>query len=439
MNSKKIAVIGGGPAGMMAAATAAIRGLDVTLFEKNHLQDQVLLGKKLLITGNGRCNITNNTDVKGLMANIPTNPRFLHSAFYCFGPSDLIDIMKRYGVPVKVEDRNRVLPMSDKSKDVVNALKQYMSDQGVKVYLQEIVSVQKEATGQRFILQYKNPLTKQQAQGIFDAVVITTGGKSYPQTGSTGDGYKFAKQFGHSIVTPKAALVPLETSDAWVKSLQGVALRDVAITVYKAKKEHETKGTHETKGSREIKEIVFKDSGDILFTHYGLTGPVMYSASPHMQDFRGYNYSVEIDMFPSHTVKEWEQQLLKEIEANGKKQMANVLQGLIPKKMIPILLDVAEIHQDKVAHQITQKDRKAIVRLTKSMAIQIKRLRPIEEATVTSGGVDIQEINPSTMESKLVEGLYFAGEVIDVDGYTGGFNLQIAFSTGYIAGHNILR
>lgn len=404
---KKVAVIGGGPAGMIAAATASNRGKEVYLFEKNDK-----LGKKLFITGKGRCNITNNCDIEDLINNVVSNKDFLYSGFYSFTNKNIIDILNRYGVETKVERGNRVFPKSNKSSDVIKALEKYMIDNKVKINLNKEVT-QIEKTDKSFIINFKDSTIE-----TFDKVIIATGGVSYKQTGSTGDGYTFAKNFGHEIKEIKPALAPCEIKEAWVKELQGLALKNITVTTY-------------VNGKK-----VFEDFGEMLFTHFGISGPLVLTMSNYINDYRNNTIKISIDLKPALDDKQLENRIIRDFEKYSRKQFKNSLNDLLPKKIIPIIIKLSEIDEDKFVNQITKTERKNLLNILKNLEMTFDRFRPINEAIVTSGGISVKEINPSTMESKLIKGMYFAGEVIDVDALTGGFNLQIAYSTGYLAGAN---
>ncbi|WP_129724753.1 BaiN/RdsA family NAD(P)/FAD-dependent oxidoreductase [Xylanivirga thermophila] len=391
---------------MMAAATAAKRGLDVVLIEKNKR-----LGIKLSITGKGRCNITNYTDIQGLISNIPVNGKFLYSAFNTLSNDDVISFFDERGVKTKVERGNRVFPVSDKAKDVVSALTNELKRSGVQLVYDEVVEVvSKDGV-------IKGVMLKAGGYISCNSVVIATGGLSYPQTGSTGDGYRFAEKNGHKIVTPKPSLVPLETYESWPKDAQGLALKNVSISVL-----------------NKIGKKVYGDFGEMLFTHFGISGPIVLSASSYMRDTKGEGYTVLIDLKPALTSEQLDRRIQRDFEKYSRKIFSNGLDDLLPKKLIPVIIELSGVPSDKPINQITKAERLGLVELLKELKLNIKGYRPIKEAIITSGGVDVQEIDPRTMESKLVDGLFFAGEVIDVDGYTGGFNLQIAFSTGYLAG-----
>lgn len=403
-----VAVIGGGPAGIIAAATAGSLGKKVTLFEKNNK-----LGKKLFITGKGRCNITNACEIEELIQNVVVNKTFLYSAFYTFTNTDIIKIMNKYGVSTKIERGNRVFPISDKSSDVIKALEKYLIDNKVEVALNKEVKYIKKVDTDYFELGFSDG-TKQR----FDKVIIATGGKSYEQTGSTGDGYTFAKCFGHTIIDLKPALVPCEINEEWVKILQGLALKNVKISAYADKKK------------------IFEDFGELIFTHYGISGPVVLTMSNYINRYNGKNIKIVIDLKPGLSDEKLESRILRDFEKYSRKQYKNSLDDLLPKRLIPIIVQLSNIDENKFVNQITREERNQIVNVLKNLEMSFLKFRPINEAIVTSGGVSTLEIDPSTMESKVVKGLFFAGEVIDVDALTGGFNLQIAYSTGYLAGNN---
>lgn len=403
----RVIVIGGGPAGIMAACTAAKNGNSVTLFESNQK-----IGRKLMITGKGRCNVTNACyNISELISYVPKNGRFLYSAFSNFGPSDVMDLFTELGVPLKVERGNRVFPVSDRAVDIVDALFFYLKQCKVFVRNEKIIKVEKDDEFSVFVKNGK----------VFkaDSVVIATGGISYPTTGSTGDGYEFARSFGHTITSISPSLVPIESESPYCKAMQGLSLKNVAI---KIKKDEIT---------------VYDDFGEMLFTHFGVSGPMILSASSHIRKIEPNEYFLHIDLKPALTVEQLDARILRDFENNSNKDFHNVLGGLVPSKMIPVILDITEISPYKKVNQITKSERMNLISVLKDLTIPLLKFRPINEAIITSGGVDVKEINPKTMESKIVPNLYFAGEIIDVDAYTGGFNLQIAFSTGYLAGNNI--
>ena len=401
----KIAVIGGGPAGLMAASAAASCGANARIIEKNSY-----IGKKLGITGKGRCNITNSADISEFIPNIPINGKFMHSAFYAFSNTDMIDLLARYGVETKQERGGRVFPVTDKAKTVVDALKHYAKDMGVKAVQDEVISVTKTENG--FALRLKN-----HGRLNCDKVIIATGGLSYPQTGSTGDGYRFAKELGHTVISPKPSLVPLTVRGALPKKLMGLSLKNVAIKI-----------------TDENARTVYTDFGEMLFTHYGVSGPVILSASAHLRDFSDKKYTLSIDLKPALDEQTLDKRILRDFEENINKDFLHALDALLPQKMIPVIIETSGIDPRKKVRDITKEERQHLGFSIKHLTMELTGTRPIAEAIITSGGICVKEINPRTMESKLVPGLYFAGEVIDVDAYTGGFNLQIAYSTGHLAG-----
>lgn len=408
MANSKVVVIGGGPAGMMAAAIASRRGNSVVLIEKNNM-----LGKKLLITGKGRCNITNNADISEFIENTPVNSNFLYSAFYTFTNTKLIELLNKLGVETKVERGERVFPVSDKAKDVLNALKKFMSISGVKVHNGEVADVSIDADGK------KKVVLKDRKFITCDKVIIATGGLSYPNTGSTGDGYKFAKKLGHTIVPVKPSLVPMVLCEKEASALQGLSLKNVSLTVYKNGKK------------------MYDDFGEMLFTHYGVSGPIVLSASSHIRDLSDGEYKISVDLKPALDFETLDKRVLRDFEEFKNKDFINSLDKLLPQKLIPVIAKLSGIDERKKTNEITRDERHKFVSLLKDLRFTVKEFRPIDEAIISSGGIEVKEINPSTMESKIAPGVYFAGEVIDVDAYTGGFNLQIAFSTGYLAGANV--
>lgn len=408
MKSKKVIVVGGGAAGLFCAGIAAQNGADVLLFEKNEKT-----GRKLLITGKGRCNITNFCDNEEFISNIPTNPRFMYSAINAFSTYDTVAFFEEIGVPIKVERGNRVFPVSDKAMDVCDALRNFVLSNGAKIITENVKGLIREEN--------KVIGVKTQNDSYFaDSVVVATGGKSYPRTGSTGDGYAFAKSVGHKVINPTPSLVPLVSDDSYCKELQGLSLKNVSIKVTDNKKN----------------SLVYSDFGEMLFTHFGLSGPMILSASAHMRDMKECGYTVHIDFKPALDEETLSNRLLKDFSKFINKDICNSLFELIPKSFIPVLLDVCDIDPRTKCNSITSKQRKAMVSNLKDFKVSIKDFRPIDEAIITCGGVCVNEIDPKTMKSKIAENLYFAGEVIDVDAYTGGFNLQIAFSTAYLAGMN---
>ena len=404
---KTVVVIGGGPAGIMAAGMACSKNNKVILLEKNPT-----IGKKLSICGKGRCNITNDTDINGLMANIPGNGKFLYSAFNKFSNRDIISFFNSLGLKTKVERGGRVFPVSDNAKDVVSVLKKYLDARNVIIKyntkVKNIEVVDKKISG--VLLEGGDFLR-------CDSVIIATGGKSYKGTGSTGDGYKWASKLGHTIVPVKPSLVPLEAYEGFVKKLQGLSLKNVSIVLKDAKGKD-----------------IYKDFGEMLFTHYGVSGPIILSASRHILDYDYKNVKLIIDLKPALSEEKLDNRLQRDFLKYSNKRLKNALVDILPQKLIPVIIELSGILEERVVNTITKKEREKLVYLMKNLSISISKSRPINEAIVSAGGVLTKEINPKDMQSKLIEGLYFAGEVIDVDCYTGGFNLTIAFSTGYLAG-----
>lgn len=406
---KEVIVIGGGPAGLMAAGIAAQQGVKVNLLEK---KDRV--GSKLKITGKGRCNITADVDLDNLIKGIPGNGRFLYSPFNEFSNYDLVKFMNGHGLKTKVERGNRVFPESDKAQDVVDVLVDYARKSGAQIQTSINVLGIRVNDGQITGVETQNGNIRA------DAIIIATGGMSYPGTGSTGDGYKWARSVGHSIIDPRPGLVPLVVAESWIKELQGLSLKNVNAAAFTAE-------------GRKLNE----DFGELLFTHFGLSGPIILSMS---RDIGEYMYrhqqavTIRLDLKPALSEEKLDERLLRDFDKYSRKQFKNALNDLLPQKLIPVFINLSGINPDKPCHQISRGERLEIVKLLKSFNLTIISTRPIAEAIVTAGGVSVKEVNPKTMESKLVKGLYFAGEILDVDGYTGGYNLQAAFSTGYVAG-----
>lgn len=403
-----VVVIGGGPAGLFSAAIAAKNGNKVILIDKNEV-----LARKLRITGKGRCNVTNSADISDFIGMVCSNPNFMYSAFYSFTNEDLINFFENAGVPLKEERGGRIFPVSDSAKDIANALIKYAKDNGV-VFIKDAVTK---------VMQENNSicgvLTKTAKKIDCSRVIVATGGASYPLTGSTGDGYKFAKELGHTIITPYPSLIPLVIQEDSVKDLQGLSLKNVAVKV--------TKGT----------KCVYEDFGEMIFTHYGLSGPVILSASSNLKNIENSGYRISIDLKPALTFEQLDKRIQRDFEKNINKNFSNSLDELLPSKMIDTIIKLSGIDPYIKVHQINKQQRTELCNLLKNFTLTVTGVRPIEEAIITRGGISTKEINPSTMESKIVEGLFFCGEVIDVDAYTGGFNLQIAFSTAYLAGLNV--
>ena len=405
----RIAVIGGGAAGLIAAGTAAYLGADVTLFEKNKR-----LGTKLMITGKGRCNVTSNSPIETVLSNIPTNPRFMYAALNAFSTTDTMDLFENLGVPLKTERGARVFPVSDKASDIVNALKSYIS--GVNVINQRVIKILTDCNEVRGVCTVDEN-GKPYEYG-FDKVIVCTGGVSYPRTGSTGDGYRLAKELGHSVVAPTPSLVPLEADKSVCAAMSGLSLKNVELKI-----------TDKQSG-----KAVYSEFGEMLFAHFGITGPVVLSASAHLKPMIRNKYRASIDLKPALDEKTLDTRLLSDFSKYTNKNFSNSLSDLLPQKMIPVFIKKSGIDPYKKVNEITKEERRTLVELFKSFSFDIYGFRPIDEAIITSGGINVKEISPKDMQSKIVHGLYFAGEVIDVDAYTGGFNLQIAFSTGYLAG-----
>lgn len=407
MNTNRVIVVGGGPAGIMAAGIAAQRGNQVILLEKNER-----LGKKLLISGKGRCNITNDTDIEGLIENTPGNGNFLYSAFYTFSNQDLINFFNELGMSTKVERGGRVFPKSDSSKDVLHALQIFLNKNSVKVITQAPVKNIIAENGKAKGVELENGTVMEA-----DSVILAVGGMSYPGTGSTGDGYEMAKKAGHTVTALKPSLVPLIAQEGWIKDLQGLSLKNTSVSF------------KDLKG-----KVIYSDFGEMLFTHFGVSGPVILSASRHLLSYDFKDVTLTIDLKPALSLEKLDERVQRDFDKYSRKQFKNSLEDLLPQKLIPVIIHLSGIEADKAVNQITKEERKQLVALLKGLKINIVGARPIREAIVTAGGIKINEINPSTMESKKVKGLYFAGEIIDIDAYTGGFNLTIAFSTGYLAG-----
>ncbi|MCK4654082.1 MAG: NAD(P)/FAD-dependent oxidoreductase [Candidatus Cloacimonetes bacterium] len=402
----QIIIIGGGASGMMAAGMAAQRGLRTILIEKNPV-----LGRKLLLTGKGRCNLTNYCEVDELIENIPVNGKFLTNAFYKFSSKETISFFNKLGLEIKVERGKRVFPASDKAKDVIEVLIKFVVSNGVNVIHSSALDIMK--FGKIFAVKLQNG---EVIRG--NKLIIATGGKSYPGTGSTGDGYKFARKFGHTIKKYKPSLVPIEAKHEWAPRADELLLKNVAIKILDKNN-----------------KVVYKDSGEMFFTKFGVSGPVILSASSHVRNIK--NHKLFIDLKPALSEEKLDIRIQRDFNEYSRKQFKAVLKNLLPNKLVPIIIELSKIPARKQVHQITKEERKNLVFLLKNLSLKLDKFRSIKEAIVTSGGVDVKEIAPKTMESKLVPGLYFAGEVIDVDGHTGGFNLQIAWSAGFVAGSSV--
>ena len=404
-----VIVVGGGAAGMMAAVFAARNGQNVQLLEKNEK-----LGKKLFITGKGRCNITNAADIEDLFTAVISNPKFLYSGFYSFTNQQVIDFFEELGVKTKIERGERVFPVSDHSSDVIAAFSRELKSLGVSVSLhtevKELLCEQDKVCG---VLLTNGKKMKA------DAVIVATGGISYPSTGSTGDGYRFAREAGHKVTELLPSLVPMEVRQWYAKELQGLSLRNIEIRITDGKKK------------------LYEEFGEMLFTHYGVTGPVILSASSVVgKTLRKKELTLHIDLKPALSEEQLDKRILREFDANHNKQYKNSIDSLFPAKLKPIMIELSEIEPEKKVNEITKEERQRLVHLIKDFTMTLTGLRSYNEAIITKGGVSVKEIDPGTMESKIIKGLYFAGEVLDLDAVTGGYNLQIAWSTGYLAGIN---
>ena len=403
-------VIGGGAAGLTAAGTAAHEGVETVVLERNERP-----ARKLMITGKGRCNVTNNcASLQSLISNVPRNGRFLYGAFSRYMPSDVIDFFESNGVELKTERGNRVFPVSDNAVDIVDALTSYAKRRARFMHGRavELLHDGEKVIGVR---------TENGEEIYADKIIVATGGLSYPGTGSTGDGYELAKQAGHKITDLVPSLVPLEIHEGFCSELMGLSLRNTAIKVVDT-------GNGKT---------VYTDFGEMLFTHFGVSGPMILSASAHMRNMKSGKYKIFIDLKPALTSEQLDARILRDFSENTNKNFINALNSLLPKKLVPVIVKLSKIPLSTKVNQITKEQRAGLVQLLKGMCVTVTGFRPVAEAIITSGGVDVSQINPRTMESKLIGGLYFAGEVIDVDAYTGGFNLQIAFSTGRLAGLSV--
>ena len=410
----KVVVIGGGPAGMMSAISAAKSGDKVVLLEKNNI-----LGKKILITGKGRCNITSSLDIDDFINNIPGNGRFLYSAFENFDNKDIIELLKKEGVSVKEERGNRYFPTSDRAEDVRMALERETKEAGVDVKLNsKVCGIEIEDSRVKSVVLENGKIDA-------DKIILATGGKSYPLTGSNGEGYKIAEELGHTIKDVRGSLVPLIAEKSVCSKMQGLSLRNVGIILYDVEKDKK----------------IYSDFGEMLFTHFGVSGPTILSGSAHLLRYKDVDKKIsdgkivlKIDLKPALSFEQLDARILRDFTEVKNKQFKNSLDKLLPKKMIDVVIDKSKIDPEKHVNEITREERMNLIKLLKCFEIRIDGFRPVDEAIVTAGGISVKEINPKTMESKIVSGLYFAGEIIDVDAYTGGFNLQIAYSTGFTAG-----
>lgn len=407
----KVLIVGGGAAGMLASIFAARNGNEVHVFEKNEK-----LGKKLFITGKGRCNLTNACDMDTLFSSVVTNDKFLYSSFYGYTNQDVMDFFESLGLQIKVERGNRVFPASDHSSDVIKVLEKEMKAQGVQIHLYQTVTQIAKKDGRFAALKLADGTV---VEG--DACILCTGGMSYQTTGSTGDGYRFAKALGHKVTELRPSLVPIETKEYFVPELMGLSLKNVETRILDGKK------------------VLYQDFGEMLFTHYGVSGPLILSASAYIgkELSEKKELKLSIDLKPSLSEEQLDARVLREFEANHNKQFKNAIGGLFPSKLVPVMIAESGIDSEKKVNVISKEERQGFVHLIKNFEVTLIRLRDYKEAIITQGGINVKEVNPSTMESKLVEGVYFAGELLDLDAVTGGFNLQIAWSTAYAAGSNI--
>ncbi len=410
---KTVVVIGGGPAGMMAAISAAAEGAKPKLLEK-----KPTLGKKLSITGKGRCNITNARPIRDFIAQYPVNGRFLFSALHQFNNLDLIDFLEERGVKTKVERGQRVFPASDRAGDVVQVLQEAMHHYRVEVI--------KPCQVKDLLMRDARITAVNTDHGMMaaDAFIVATGGLSYPGTGSTGDGYRWAAQAGHNIISPRPGLVPLQTAETWVRQCQGLSLKNVQATAYEANG-----------------DIINQECGEMLFTHFGVSGPIILTMSSDIARRleKGQLVRLIIDLKPALSPDKLDERLQRDFNLYSRKQFKNALDDLLPRLLIPVIIDLSEIDPHKPVHQLTRTERLSLLQLLKNLPLTITSTRPIKEAIITRGGVDVLQVDPRTMQSRLVENLYFCGEILDIDGYTGGFNLQAAFSTGFVAGKAAAR
>lgn len=404
----EVIIIGGGASGAFASIISARMGRKVILFEKNER-----IGRKLRITGKGRCNLTNNCTNDELMNNIPVNPRFLYSAFSSFSPQDTMDFFESLGVPLKTERGRRVFPVSDNANDIADALEKEMEKCGVKIIhetVRHILTDDNICTG---------VITSSGKEYNAESVLIATGGKSYPATGSTGDGYTLANELGHTVTNICPSLVPLVIKEKCCSEMMGLSLRNVCLSLF------------------DYNKCIFSEQGEMLFTHFGVSGPLVLSASSHIRDMKSGRYRISIDMKPALNEQQLDKRIQRDFIENQNRDFINAVRNLLPAKMIPVAVRLSGIPADKKANSITKEERHKFAEIIKNFTLNVENFRPVDEAIITNGGIPVREINPKTMESRLVSGLFFAGEVIDVDAYTGGFNLQIAFSTAYSAGINM--
>ena len=410
MENNKVIVIGGGAAGLFASISAAENGADVILFEKNDR-----CGKKLRITGKGRCNVTNDCSVEEFLQNVPTNPRFLYSALSALSTQDVKDFFESEGVPLKTERGKRVFPVSDNAQDIVSALVSACRARGVQIISEKVLSLIINESENKI-----NGVITEVGEYLADAVIVCTGGRSYTRTGSDGDGYAFAKSAGHTVTPLLPSLVPIVCAGKLCPSLQGLSLKNVSLSI----------------SDKNTKKEVYSDFGEMMFTHFGITGPMVLSASAHIPDISSGRYEAKINLKPALDEKTLDTRILSDFAKYSNKDLINALDDLLPKKLIPVIVSLSGIDPRKKINSITREERGALIDVIRGLKLSLVGFRPLEEAIVTKGGVSVKEIDPKTMASKKCAGLYFAGEVIDVDAYTGGFNLQIAFSTGKLAGQS---
>lgn len=414
MENNKVIVIGGGAAGLFAAISAAENGAEVILLEKNDN-----CGKKLRITGKGRCNVTNDCSTEEFLQNVPTNPRFLYSALSTLSTQDVKDFFEGEGVPLKTERGKRVFPVSDKAQDIVSALVSACKARGVKIINEKALSLIIDKTDKDNNAKIKGVVTER-GEYFADAVIVCTGGRSYTRTGSDGDGYAFAKSAGHTVTPLLPSLVPIVCAGKLCPSLQGLSLKNVSLSII----------------NKATKKEVYSDFGEMMFTHFGITGPMVLSASAHIPDIASGKYEAIINLKPALDEKTLDTRILSDFSKYSNKDLINALGDLLPQKLIPVTVSLSGIDPRKKINSITREERRALIDVIRGLRLTLIGFRPIDEAIITKGGVSVKEIDPKTMESKKCSGLYFAGEVIDVDAYTGGFNLQIAFSTGNLAGRS---
>ena len=408
MDANKVIIIGGGAAGLFAAISAAENGADVTLLEKNDR-----CGKKLRITGKGRCNVTNDCSTEEFLQNVPTNPRFLYSALSVLSTQDVKDFFESEGVPLKTERGRRVFPVSDKAQDIVSALVSACIARGVKIINEKVLSLIISDNTVKGV-------STDCGEHLADAVIICTGGRSYTRTGSDGDGYTFAKAAGHTVTPLLPSLVPIVCAGKLCPSLQGLSLKNVSLSIT----------------DKNTKKEIYSDFGEMMFTHFGITGPMVLSASAHIPDISSGRYEAHINLKPALDEKTLDARILSDFSKYSNKDLINALDDLLPKKLIPVVVSLSKIDPRKKINSITREERQSLIDVIRDLRLSLTGFRPLEEAIITKGGVSVKEIDPKTMASKKCAGLYFAGEVIDVDAYTGGFNLQIAFSTGKLAGRS---